>query len=223
MLALLLLLAVQPPPPHMYWMWEFPADLRQRPLQGAGAAFLLATAEKQEQRLVWRMRRQPLQLPPNTYRMAVIRLTVNPREGERSLNLIQHRVAIAARIVSLAKQSGAPALQIDADIAPPQASSYLQLLTELRQRLPNTFLSVTANTSWCRPGTWVDQAPVDEVVPMLFVRGSRSEAPPPASLSPRCRPSIGLIPSHPPPAEWSHRRVYFFVTGLSDFGMLFPK
>ena len=223
MLTLVLLLAIQPPPARMYWMWEFPADLRQRPLQGAGVAFLLATAEQQDQRLVWRMRRQPLQLATNTFRMAVIRLTVSPREGERRIDLRHDRVAIAAQIVSLAKQSGAPALQIDADVSPALVPSYLQLLKELRQRLPNLFLSVTANTSWCRPDTWVDRAPVDEVVPMLFVRGSRREAPPPASLSPRCRPSVGLIPGHAPPAEWSRQRIYFFVTGLPDFGVVFPK
>ncbi len=116
----------------MYWMWEFPADLRQHSLAGTGVAFLLATAEQQDQRLTWRYRHQPLYLPPATVR-----------------------------------QSSVPALPLDADVNPAGTSADLLLLGDLR-KLPGTFLSITANPSWCRADSWLDRAPVDEVVPMFL-------------------------------------------------------
>jgi hypothetical protein len=220
MLPLLLLLAAQPMPARMYWMWEFSADLRQRNLQGAGVAFLLAAAESQGQRLIWRLRRQPLQLAPGTPRMAVIRLTVHPREAPRNIDLRKEK--LASKIAAFATQARVPALQIDADIDPGQAEAYLTLLADVRRLLPSTFLSVTANTSWCRPGSWLDHAPVDEVVPMFFVRGAAGERTNAEQLSARCRPSVGLVPGMPPPAQWTRQRIYHFVIQPWDFTAKFP-
>src|ERR1700761_758079 len=68
---------MQGEPRLMLWAWETPEDLRALDPERAGVAYLsreLLLGARPEVRL----RKQPLLLPPNTYRMAVVRMEPAP-------------------------------------------------------------------------------------------------------------------------------------------------
>jgi hypothetical protein len=69
-------------------------------------------------------------------------------------------------------------VQIDFDAKENDRPGYLQFLQTLRHKLAgNTVLSITALGSWCLEDKWLQAAPVDEVVAMMFSMGEgRTEA-----------------------------------------------
>ncbi|HMB54606.1 MAG TPA: hypothetical protein VKU40_14915, partial [Thermoanaerobaculia bacterium] len=102
---------------------------------------------------------------------------------------------------------------------------YAELLTDLRSRLPETPISITALASWCLGDPWLEAAwpgppPIDDAVPMLFRMGvdeqrvRRHLASGGDFSSPLCRRSLGLAtdePQPPLPASWlEERRLYLF-------------
>jgi hypothetical protein len=63
-------------------------------------------------------------------------------------------------------------VQIDFDADSTDRNSYLIFLQDLRKRLPKgTMLSVTALASWCLDDKWLQSAPIDESVAMMFSMG----------------------------------------------------
>ncbi len=63
--------------------------------------------------------------------------------------------------------------QVDFDIRQSEIESYKEILSEVKQRLPEGMkLSITVLVSWCRLGSWVDQTSVDYAVPMFYDLGS---------------------------------------------------
>ncbi len=161
--------------PHvMLWAWERREDLSFIDPQKVGVAYLAGTLHLTGDRVVMLPRLQPLIVPRDAVVIAVIRIeadrlpapTMSPRQ----------RADAARAIAHMARYSPA-AIQIDFDATRSQRRFYLDLLADLRSRLPPAMpLSITALASWCIYDDWIADLPVDEAVPMLFRMGADSAA-----------------------------------------------
>src|SRR5262249_36869524 len=84
----------------------------------------------------------------------------------------EQRQQIVDRILETSRNSRVAAVQIDFDARESEREFYRQLLTDLRQQLPEAMpLSITALASWCLYDDWIRDLPIDEAVPMLFRMG----------------------------------------------------
>jgi hypothetical protein len=184
-------------PRVVLWAWERPVDLRDLS-RGVGVAFLAQTITVSEDAHVTAPRRQPLQVDPSTYLVAVTRI-------EAPAGVPERRDAVAAIAADIARTRTLPrvsAVQIDFDARASQRPMYRQLLHDVRAALlPGMPLSMTALASWCLDDNWLDDLPVDEVVPMLFRMGPtqdmhRKEFESRAA-APACRGAVGLSLDEP--------------------------
>ncbi|WP_052420694.1 DUF3142 domain-containing protein [Hyalangium minutum] len=213
----LLLLAVPAsaaePPPVFLWAWERPERLDFIDPAREGVAFHAVTLQLSGEGVQAYRRRQPLVVPPGTYRLAVMRIEVArgtaPSEAQR---------ARLVKLISDQVQQQAPdAVQVDYDARASERPFYRALLQDLRAALPATLrLSMTALASWCLDDGWLDGLPVDEVVPMVFRMGVDSQQVR-AELArrgdfngARCRESVGFVVDEPQPSLPSGRRRYWF-------------
>ena len=204
-------------PRLMLWAWERPEDLRFLGRDDVGVAFLACTVNLRADTETVSPRRQPLRLPDNTWRTAVVRIASVPAEpGSLSPAQRARIVDEALRVSRLPQVRG---VQIDFDAGKSQRAGYRQLLAELRSALPSSMpLSMTALASWCVFDTWVagDALAVDEVVPMLFTMGADS-GPVWRSLdetgdfrSSVCQSAVGVRAGERIPSFATSRRVYAF-------------
>ena len=91
------------------------------------------------------------------------------------------------------------------------------MLADVRRGLPpRTLLSMTALASWCDSETWLDRAPVDEIVPMLF-RMQKGDPAIRRRLAQgkdfrhaKCRTALGISTDTPLARAPAGRRVYLF-------------
>jgi len=110
------------------------------------------------------------------------------------------------------------AVQIDFDVARSERDFYRDLLTSLRQSLPdNVPLSMTALASFCVGDRWFDELPVDEAVPMIFRMGADDTtiktflAQGNDFREPLCRESYGIAVDEPVTMNFdASRRHYVF-------------
>jgi hypothetical protein len=197
-------------PSLMLWAWERPVDLRGLPA-GAGVAFLAQTITASPDAVIISARRQPLRVDLGTLLIAVTRIEA-PGDAPSQPGPIEQMARAIAKTAMLPQVGG---VQIDFDARASQRHEYRQLLHAIRRALPpDTPLSMTALASWCLDDRWLDDLPVDEVVPMWFRLGP-SEAPLRASLArrtvaPQCRGAIGLSLDEPLTVSTSRKRVYVF-------------
>jgi hypothetical protein len=148
---------------------------------------------------------QPLELPPGTPVMAVVRLeswTAPPPDVER----------VAAEILHDAANPAVRAVQIDFDARRSERAWYAELLTLLHRRLdPAKPLSMTALASWCLGDPWVRSLPVSDAVPMLFRMGAGEPHEVRGDFSvPVCRASVGVSTDEIPYAVPHARRIFMF-------------
>jgi hypothetical protein len=212
------LLAVLPasaaePPRVLLWAWERPEQLDFIDPAREGVAFHAATFRVSGEAVTPYRRRQPLVVPPGTYRMAVMRIEVarGTVPGEA------HRARLVQLITEQVRRQAPDAVQLDYDARASERPFYRALLRELRAALPTSpWLSMTALASWCLDDGWMDGLPVDEVVPMVFRMGAdaalvRSELARRKDFDgPRCRQSVGLVTDEPSPLLPVGRRTYWF-------------
>ena len=209
-LALFLQLTAPPSKLNWYWLDTYSAyDLAKTP--GTGAAFLAVSyGLSGSNPVVPATRGVPLKLPPNTYRMAVVRVNLyEPRFTTAQRN------ELAAMIAEVPALTYTTSLQIDFDAPQSAWPFYRALLADVRRLLgPNVFLSITALASWCGKDSWMAGLPVDEIVPMFFRMG-RERIDPPLAF-PACQSSAGISTDEPgvrlPPAV---KRVYTFQRNTS--------
>lgn len=196
-------------PPLMLWAWERPVDLQGLPA-GVGVAFLAQTITSSPDAIIIAARRQPLRVDPGTPLIAVTRIEApgDPPSSQR----VDELARAIAKTATLPHVDG---VQIDFDARASQRAMYRQLLHAVRGSLPpETPLSMTALASWCLDDRWLDDLPVDEVVPMLFRMGP-SEEPLRASLAwrtlaPACRGAIGMSLDEPLTVSARKKRLYVF-------------
>jgi len=204
-------------PRLMLWAWERPENLRFLDPRRFGVAALVATITLQGDGILTRPRFEPLALPPRMRVIAVVRIEIDPRlpptwsAGQRE--------DLVTRVVSLTAASGVPMAGVQIDFDAPRSARpfYRTLLTDLRNRLPDELpLSMTAVASWCLGDRWVEDLPVDEIVPMVFRPGTDARRVQEYlaqghAFTGRCADAIGLATDeYPTPFARSRSRIYVF-------------
>ncbi len=217
LLTLLLLFAApsaQAAPRLVLWAWERPEDLRFLSGRQAEVAVQTGFVVLSGEGVFARGRRFPLIM-----------------DGEPAIHLvhvqIDHRLPLAwtprqraqaaAAVLNLGRLQGAQRLQVDFEVRRSERGVLLDLLADVRRGLPpDVGLSMTALASWCQTETWLDKAPVDEIVPMLFrmgPRGGEIRARLAQGLDfaePRCRAALAVSVDTPLRRAPIDRRIYLF-------------
>jgi hypothetical protein len=204
-------------PRVMLWAWERHEDVRTIDPREVGIAYLAKTLFLRQGNVVTRPRLQPLQVPPATVLMPVIRIESH-QLSPPTLDLDQ-RTRVVQEIVALARVATTPVVQIDFDAKVSERAFYRAVLHDLRRALPDTTrISITALASWCLADNWLAGLPIDEAVPMLFRMGADRQRVLwhlQTGGDVRCLPiqqSLGLAADEPLPHVPSGRRLYVFST-----------
>lgn len=163
-------------PPKILWAWERAEDLRFLNSNEFGVAFLAQTLILQQDEVVFRPRRQSLEVSPETYLIAVTRIeTVKEPNLRPALSEEQRKqlVSLIEKTLQLPRVRG---VQIDFDVVVSEREFYRRLVNDLRGKLPaNAPLTMTSLASWCVGDAWFNDFPVDEAVPMAFQMGADDE------------------------------------------------
>jgi hypothetical protein len=199
----------------MLWAWERREDLQGIDPHEVGVAYLAKTLFLRQSSVITRPRLQPLQVPPETVLMPVVRIESNTL-APPALDLGQ-RARVVEEIVALSRAVITPALQIDFDAKVSERAFYRAVLHDLRRTLPDTTrISITALASWCLADNWLTGLPIDEAVPMLFRMGAdrqRVLEHLQTGGDVRCAPtqqSLGLAADEPLARVPPGRRLYVF-------------
>lgn len=200
--------------PLVLWAWERPEDLR---FAGGEAEVAVQTGfiELSGDRLIVRGRRFPLVAVPGQVTTAVVHVQIDPRR--RLVWTPARETQVAEAVLRLARRPGVQRLQLDFEVRASERPILLAVLQKIRAGLPQGVLfSMTALASWCDTETWLADAPVDEIVPMLFRMGPGGE-PLKARLAaggdfanPRCRTALAVSTDTPLARAPAGRRVYLF-------------
>ena len=200
--------------PLTIWAWERPEDLR---FAGSDAEVAVQTGfiELSGDRLIVRGRRHPLQVRAAQVTTSVVHVQIDHR---RPLVWTDERAGqVAQAIVRLGDRPGVRRLQLDFEVRASERPILLAVLRGVRARLPEGLaLSMTALASWCETESWLDQAPVDEIVPMLFRMGpdgARLKARLAAGgdfANARCRTAFAISTDTPLVRAPAGRRLYLF-------------
>ncbi|HYI41989.1 MAG TPA: hypothetical protein VE053_16895 [Allosphingosinicella sp.] len=204
-----------PPVPSqlILWAWERPEDLR---FAGASAEIAVQTGfvELAGAGLKARGRRFPLKSaqPPST---AVVHVQIDHEHPLEWSPLLRSRTSAA--ILHYAAAVPARRVQVDFEVRASERAVLLELLADVRRGLPSgTLLSMTALASWCDTEGWLERAPVDEIVPMVFRMTAGGDALRKRLAeggdfrNPRCRAALGVATDQPIVRAPPGRRVYMF-------------
>ncbi len=206
-------------PKKILWAWERPEDLRFLDTEKFGAAFLAQTLILQQDDVVFRPRRQPLELPDNIYLIAVTRIETQKESAKRPTLSDEQRKKIVGLIKKTLELPNVKAVQTDFDVVVSERKFYRALVGDLKKELPeNTPLTITSLASWCVGDSWFNDFPVDEAVPMAFEMGADAErirdflAKENDWNEPLCRGSYGISIDDPllNVRLKPERRVYYF-------------
>jgi hypothetical protein len=149
------------------WAWDCPEDLRFLKGTGTEVAFYAGTLflEKDGTRFIPRMK--PLLVDHATKTYPVFR--IESRVDSPPKEFIGETVATISGYVNVHPTEK---IQLDYDATESERKFYLELLKRLRTQLgAKRVISVTALASWCLDDRWLDHAPIDEAVVMLFSMG----------------------------------------------------
>jgi hypothetical protein len=198
------------------WAWENPEDLRALDPQRYAVAYLDQTISIARQ-VSSRPRLQRLLVSPRTRIIAVVRIEATTSGAALSAPGLPAQVA--GLILHSAQKPRTAMLQIDFDATRSERPFFIDLLREVRSKLPAGMpLSITALASWCADDDWISGLPVDEAVPMFFRMGIDRR---PSDLpgwtyplrEPLCESSAGVSTDEPWLALGADERVYIFHPG----------
>ena len=189
------------------WAWERPEDLRFLP-PGVGVTYLAATVTIGRE-VSLRPRMQPLRVPDHVTPRPIVRIEARSGGSLAALTAAQ-REELVSLLIAAAR--GGPSLQLDFDARESETAAYLELLLELRARAPGSSISITALASWCEPGSFLERAPVAEVVPQLFRmgRGAGAHRARAERFTAPCVQSVGLALDESLAVPAAARTVYLF-------------
>jgi hypothetical protein len=160
-------------PPKILWAWEREEDLRFLDVKNFGVAFLAQTLFLEADETIYKPRRQPLKLAPETYLIAVTRIETSRENAKRAVLSDEQKIKVAGYIKKTLELPNIKAVQIDFDALSSERNFYRNLVLDLKKDLPENFpLSITALGSWCVGDVWFGDFPVTEAVPMLFDMGA---------------------------------------------------
>ena len=205
-------------PQKILWAWERAEDLRFLDSEKFGVAFLAQTLVLQQDEVVFRPRRQPLEVSPETYLIAVTRIETMKETGKRPTLSDEQKKKIVSLIKKALELPNVKAIQIDFDVVVSERNFYRNLINDVKKELPEkTPLTITALASWCVGDSWFNDFPIDEAVPMAFVMGADSEkirdflAKENDWREPLCRGSYGISIDEPLNVKFKpNRRFYYF-------------
>jgi hypothetical protein len=160
-------------PSIVLWAWERPEDLKSIDPNRFAVAFLAQTLVLDGDEVIFKPRRQPLDVSPETRLMAVTRIESQKTTGQRAALSDSQKQKIVGLVAKTLELRNVSAIQIDFDAAVSEREFYRALLQDLRQKLPDHVpLSMTALASFCVGDRWLRELPVDEAVPMIFRMGA---------------------------------------------------
>jgi hypothetical protein len=205
-------------PTKILWAWERPEDLRFIDTNEFGVAFLAQTLFLQSEEIIYKPRRQPLEIAPETYLIAVTRIETSKEGGRRPAFSPSQVEKIVNLVKNTLERPNVKAVQIDFDAVGSERKFYRELINKLKNRLPNnTPLTITALASWCVGDAWFNDFPVDEAVPMAFEMGADSDrirsflADENDWREPLCKGSYGISVDEPLNINFKqNRRFYYF-------------
>ena len=184
-------------PTKILWAWERPEDLRFLDPKEFGVAFLAQTIFLDNDGISPKPRRQPLDVSPGTYMIAVTRIETKKGTAERPTFSPEMVSKVAALIKNTLDLPNVKAIQVDFDAVVSEREFYRKFMFELRHVLfeppasaggqsaspdssrPSPLapvpLTMTSLASWCTGDAWFNDFPVDEAVPMVFQMGADSD------------------------------------------------
>jgi hypothetical protein len=196
------------------WLWERPEDVRSVP-PDVTIAILAGSVRLSGDRVDAVPRLQPARLTRTQPVIGVVHVEIDQTRKPAWTATQRHDAAQA--VLRLLSNKRFQDWQIDFEVRASERRILLDLLTDVRKNLPSgRRLSMTALASWCDTETWLDAAPVDDIVPMLFRMGPAGEpirdrlARGGDLRNPRCRQSIGVASDTPPDALPAGRRIWMF-------------
>ena len=191
-------------PRLMLWAWERPEDFHYLDPSRAGVAYLARTISWRDGQVASQPRLQPLDVPPRTVLMTVIRL-------ESAGQPLPDAAAVVAEILKDANDPRSRALELDFDARVSERDWYRDLVRRVRSGLyPSKELTITALASWCLGDTWIREMPVADAVPMLFRMGASQPHEVGDFRIPVCRASLGVSTDELPYAVPHGRRLFVF-------------
>ncbi len=204
-------------PQKILWAWERPEDLHFIDTNKFGVAFLAQTLYLQNDEVKFNPRRQPLEVPANTYLIAVTRIETEKNDNRPKLSEDQ-KIKIVSLIKKTLELPDVKAIQIDFDVVSSERLFYKNLVIDLKKNLPEqTLLTITSLASWCVGDTWFNEFPIDEAVPMAFQMGADDKtirdflAKENDWNEPLCRGSYGISLDEPLNSKFKpNRRIYYF-------------
>ena len=205
-------------PPKILWAWERPEDLRFLDSKVFGVAFLAQTLILQTDEVNFRPRRQPLEILPETYLIAVTRIETSKDQNKHPDLSEEQRKKVVSLIEKTLQLPNVRAVQIDFDVVVSEREFYRKLVNDSRQKLPaETPLTITSLASWCVGDAWFNDFPIDEAVPMAFQMGADDERIRSFLTNgndwnePLCRGSYGISIDEPLRISFkNNRRFYYF-------------
>ena len=158
-------------PPVFLWAWERPTDLNFLDTEKVAVAYLEQTLILSGREVLRKPRRQRLKVPSGCFLEAVNRVEI---DQERAPLLDDRQLSkLAAMVVDSAARPGVKSVQIDFDAPVSMRPFYRQLVSRVRNSLPEgTGLTMTALASWVIGDAWLKNMDVDSVVPMFFRMGA---------------------------------------------------
>ena len=160
-------------PRTILWAWERPENLEFLDPRRFGVAFLAQTLTLKGDGVVFRPRRQPLKVSPDTKLIAVTRIESQKTTGGRPTLSGVQRERLVALILKTVELGNVSEIQVDFDAVTSERVFYHSVLEDLREKLPEDMpLSMTALASFCLGDRWLEDLPVVEAVPMIFRMGT---------------------------------------------------
>ncbi len=204
-------------PTKILWAWERPEDLRFLDPKDYGVAFLAQTIFLDNGGVTPKPRRQPLEVSPATYMIAVTRIETNKDGHKRPSFDAEMRNKVVSLIKNTLELPDVKAIQIDFDAVVSERDFYRSMMKELRSQTPEgVSLTMTSLASWCTGDAWFNDFPVDEAVPMAFQMGADSEKIKNYLRNgndwnePLCRGSYGISLEEGRFEGMNDRRIYYF-------------
>ena len=172
-------------PQKILWAWERPENLTFIDPNEYGVAFLAQTISLQNDQVMLKPRRQPLEMPPGTYVIAVTRIETNKDTDKRPTFSDEMAGKVASMISKTRELPNVKAVQVDYDAVGSERAFYREMMKRLRPMLDGDAdnpdrsgrfpLTMTSLASWCTGDAWFNDFPVDEAVPMVFQMGTDEE------------------------------------------------
>jgi len=204
---------------HALWAWNDPQNFEFLDTDAINTVAYLATSITiQDGTLTSTPRWNQILFPKEDHsRIAVVRIDI----FDTDINTIREEYMldeIIVEIIGVCASEDVDECQIDFDATESQRSLYRDLLDNLDDLLgeEDISLSITALASWCYPGSWMDDMPIDYAVPMVFsLHGDEhaiyNERTPKNFLqSKKCINHVGVSAIEPmPPRQYLHKRKIF--------------